>query len=240
MVTMAAGEELVRASDGLALARCGGLSMRLSKPGLAALGAGSTHTAATTKGIFVAAEEALRGAQSQGRACGGGQARATRSCRGRRGAAPRTRHSGGAVAGWGEDRRRPRPTWRHSRLTTWGRSELESALSVVFVAVHGGRAAEARMAERARDYSLVYDVVALAPSFGRTRGVLRAAAGYSLVWPASRTRASLAEARVAAAKARRAWRASETSLELLRVDYERLRDFTKDMEELREELVARA
>eukprot|EP01050_Picozoa_sp_SAG11_P055471 SAG11_NODE_33907_length_274_cov_6.874286_1_plen_25_part_01 len=25
------------------------------------------------------------------------------------------------------------------------------------------------MAERARDYSLVYDVVALAPSFGRTR-----------------------------------------------------------------------
>eukprot|EP01050_Picozoa_sp_SAG11_P012742 SAG11_NODE_1438_length_4908_cov_22.894157_1_plen_208_part_10 len=40
------------------------------------------------------------------------------------------------------------------------------------------------MAERARDYSLVYDVVALAPSFGRTRGVLRGAAGYRLVWPA--------------------------------------------------------
>eukprot|EP01050_Picozoa_sp_SAG11_P012873 SAG11_NODE_1462_length_4866_cov_4.910216_1_plen_144_part_10 len=94
------------------------------------------------------------------------------------------------------------------------------------------------MAERAKDYSLVYDVVALAPSFGRTRGVLRGAAGYSLVWPACRTRASLAEARVAEAKARRAWRASETSLELLRVDCERLRGFTKVMEELRA-LVAR-
>eukprot|EP01050_Picozoa_sp_SAG11_P012874 SAG11_NODE_1462_length_4866_cov_4.910216_2_plen_69_part_00 len=62
MVTMAAGEELLRASDGLAPARCGGHLMSLSKPGLAAPGAGSAHTAATTKGIFVAAGEALSGA----------------------------------------------------------------------------------------------------------------------------------------------------------------------------------
>ena len=89
------------------------------------------------------------------------------------------------------------------------------------------------MAERARDYSLVYDVVALAPSFGRTRGTLRGVAGYKLEWPASRTRASLVDARVAEAEARRAWRASESSLELLRVDCERLGRFVKDVEELR-------
>eukprot|EP01050_Picozoa_sp_SAG11_P001591 SAG11_NODE_70_length_18450_cov_14.704975_12_plen_173_part_00 len=95
----------------------------------------------------------------------------------------------------------------------------------------------ARMAKRAEDYSLVHDVVALAPSFGRTRGVLRGAAGYQLVWPASRTRASLADARVAEAKARRAWRASEALLELLRVDCERLQRFADDVEELRALLV---
>lgn len=93
------------------------------------------------------------------------------------------------------------------------------------------------MVARARDYSLVHDVVALAPSFGRTRGAIRGAAGYTLVWPASRTRASVVEARVAEVAARRAWKASELSLELLRVDCERLRRFADDMEELRVLLV---
>eukprot|EP01050_Picozoa_sp_SAG11_P067433 SAG11_NODE_48086_length_125_cov_117.692308_1_plen_41_part_11 len=34
------------------------------------------------------------------------------------------------------------------------------------------------------DYDLIYIVMRLAPSFGRTRGKLRGAAGYRLEWPA--------------------------------------------------------
>eukprot|EP01050_Picozoa_sp_SAG11_P012294 SAG11_NODE_1358_length_5120_cov_1.838080_2_plen_75_part_00 len=50
MMKMAAGEETLRASDGLALARCGGLLMSLSKPGLAAPGAGlGTNTTAAAE-----------------------------------------------------------------------------------------------------------------------------------------------------------------------------------------------
>eukprot|EP01050_Picozoa_sp_SAG11_P041348 SAG11_NODE_18483_length_489_cov_9.066667_1_plen_41_part_10 len=41
------------------------------------------------------------------------------------------------------------------------------------------------MMVRARvDYDLVYTVMRLAPSFGRTRGRLRGAAGYWVEWPA--------------------------------------------------------
>eukprot|EP01050_Picozoa_sp_SAG11_P037104 SAG11_NODE_14471_length_610_cov_7.457926_1_plen_55_part_10 len=47
------------------------------------------------------------------------------------------------------------------------------------------------------DYDLVYTVMRLAPSFDRTRGRLRGAAGYWVEWPACRTRASLADARAA-------------------------------------------
>jgi hypothetical protein len=225
------------ASDGLAPARCRGLLVSLSTSRLAALGAGPAHTAAATRRSFVAAGEALRvkgdARRGQGRACGGRHVRATESCGNNQGAAPMARNSGGAAAGWGAARRRPRSTWRHPRLIACGRGELEGVCLAASTALNRGRAAEVRMVERARDYSLVYDVVALAPSFGRTRGMLRGAAGYRLEWPASRTRASLADARVAEAEARRAWRASELSLELLRVDCERLRRFVNDVEELR-------
>eukprot|EP01050_Picozoa_sp_SAG11_P027383 SAG11_NODE_6911_length_1226_cov_2.850932_1_plen_94_part_00 len=80
------------------------------------------------------------------------------------------------------------------------------------------------MMVRARvEYDLVYTVMRLAPSFGRTRGRLWGAVGYQVEWPACRTRASLADARAAEAAARRAWRASELSMEALLLDYQRMR-----------------
>eukprot|EP01050_Picozoa_sp_SAG11_P027384 SAG11_NODE_6911_length_1226_cov_2.850932_2_plen_123_part_00 len=79
------------ASDGLAPARCGELVLSLLTPRLAAPGAGFTHTeAAATWRSFAAAGVALRDAQSQMRACDGGQARATRSAQAGCEAAPRT------------------------------------------------------------------------------------------------------------------------------------------------------
>eukprot|EP01050_Picozoa_sp_SAG11_P023985 SAG11_NODE_4984_length_1703_cov_2.989401_1_plen_113_part_10 len=100
------------ASDGLAPARCGGLLVSLSTPRLAALGAGPAHTAAAARRSFAAAGEALRArggaTQGQVRACGGRQVRTTESCGTRQGAALKARNSGGAAAGWGAVRRRPR------------------------------------------------------------------------------------------------------------------------------------
>jgi len=79
-------------------------------------------------------------------------------------------------------------------------------------------------------YDLIYVVMRLAPSFGRTRGKLRGAAGYRLEWPASRTRACLAEAEEAEETARCAWRASKRALRELWVECRRIRRCTTTAE----------
>jgi hypothetical protein len=206
--------------------------LSLLTPRLAAPGAGLTHTtAAATRRSFAAAGVALRDAQSQVRACDGGQARATRSAQAGCGVVPRTLVPGGATAARAAVRRKPRPAKRPPRFPAWSRRELEGAYTAALDARDGGRAAESRMTERARvDYGLVYTVMRLAPSFGRTRGRLRGAAGYQMEWPACRTRASLADARAAEAAARRAWGASELSMEALLLDYQRMRRCTAEVE----------
>ena len=173
---------------------------------------------------------ALRDAQSQVRAYDEGQARATRSAQAGCGVVPRTLVPGGVAAALAAARK-PRPAKRPPRFPAWSRRELEGAYTAALDAHDGGRAAEARMMVRARvDYDLVYTVMRLAPSFGRTRGRLRGAAGYWVEWPACRTRASLADARAAEAAARRAWGASELSMEALLLDYQRMRRCAVEVE----------
>jgi hypothetical protein len=81
-----------------------------------------------------------------------------------------------------------------------------------------------------QDYELVHIVARLAPSFGRTRGRLRGAAGSSLEWPASRMRASLVEAEEAEATARCAWRASEWTLGVMACECGQVQVYARDVQ----------
>eukprot|EP01050_Picozoa_sp_SAG11_P035527 SAG11_NODE_13070_length_670_cov_2.837413_1_plen_127_part_01 len=100
---MAAGAELLRASDGLAPARCGGLMVSLFIPRLAALGAGrGTNTTAAVEQEFTAAGAALRGAHERMGACRGRQALFEGSGSSAGGVAPGT-----LIPGVAADRRSP-------------------------------------------------------------------------------------------------------------------------------------
>eukprot|EP01050_Picozoa_sp_SAG11_P002854 SAG11_NODE_149_length_14661_cov_10.031658_7_plen_180_part_00 len=156
---MAAGAELLQASDGLAPAQCGGLLMSLSKPRLAAprAGLGANTTAAERKSA--AASEALCVAQSRMGACGGRQ-----KLIGRSGLRAGTLIPGGATA-----RRSPFYSRRcgYEVVRSAARATLAEAEAVV-----------GRMGVKyGVGYDLIYTTMRLAPSFGRTRGRLRGAAG---------------------------------------------------------------
>jgi len=202
------------ASGGLAPARCPGLIASLRSLRLAAPGAGQgKHTPAAARRSFAAASETLRAAQGRLRNCNGKQVRGRRSRTGAKGAAPRTLVSGGVSPDRGAARR-PRARREQPRYAQSG--AYEAALLAARAALDGAETAARRMAVQMQvDYDLIYIVMRLAPSFGRTRGKLRGAAGYRLEWPASRTRACLAEAEEAEETARCAWRASERSLRQL-------------------------
>eukprot|EP01050_Picozoa_sp_SAG11_P038763 SAG11_NODE_15978_length_560_cov_2.219089_1_plen_116_part_01 len=115
-------------------------------------------------------------AQSRLGACGGRQELIERSDLGAGCAAPGTLIPGGATA-----RRSP----RYSR-----RGGCEVVCSAARTALMEAEAAVGRMEVKyGVGYDLIYTTMRLAPSFGRTRGRLRGAAGHSLEWPACRTRA---------------------------------------------------
>eukprot|EP01050_Picozoa_sp_SAG11_P004125 SAG11_NODE_254_length_11587_cov_4.312913_16_plen_556_part_00 len=220
---MPAGEETLKASDGLAPARCGGLMMSLFTPRLAAPGAGrGTNTMAAADRAaeqkFAAAGEALRVEQSRMGACGGRQGLIAWSSSSAGYAAPGTLIPGGAAA-----RRSP----RHAR-----RGGCQVACSTARTALKEAEAAARRIeAKYEVDYDLIYTTMRLAPSFGRTRGQLRGAAGHSIEWPACRTRASLVEAEEAAVTAELAWRLSEQSLGVLYSKCAQVRRCVLDVEE---------
>jgi hypothetical protein len=196
------------ASGGLALARCPGLVMSLRPPCLAAPGAGQVAAQVAAEQKFVAAREALRVARCRARAhtrC----ARATWSRQSRACEAPRTLDLGGVALRRGAARRMRAPR-RSPRRAPAG--AYEAAHAAALTAMEGVESAACRAMVLEPDYELVHIVARLAPSFGRTRGQLRGAAGALIEWPASRTRASLVEAEEAEATARCAWRASEWSL----------------------------
>ena len=219
MGQMAAGEELLQASDGLAPARCGGLKVSLFTPRLAAPRAGrGTNTTAAVEQEFTAAGEALRGAQGRMGACGGRQVLFARSGLSAGGVAPRTLIPGGAA-----DRRSP---W-HAR-----RGGCEVARSAARATFLEADDAVGRMEVAFEEgYNLIYATMRLAPSFGRTRGRLRGAAGHTLEWPACRTRATLVEAEEAEATAELAWRMSERTLGDLHSECARVRRCALDVEE---------
>ena len=216
-MTLAAGEELLQASDGLAPARCGGLLMSLSKPRLAAPGAGLGANTAAAERKSAAASEALCVAQSRMGACGGRQELIGRSGLRAGCAAPGTLIPGGATA-----RRSPCYSWRcgYEVVRSAARATLAEAEAVV-----------GRMGVKyGVGYDLIYTTMRLAPSFGRTRGRLRGAAGHSLEWPACRTRASLVEAEETAETAEFAWRLSELTLRDLHSECARVRRCALDVE----------
>ena len=161
MAGMEAEEATLRASDGLAPARCGGLRMSLFAPCLAARGAGSrTNTTAAAEQMSAAAGEALHVVQSRMGACGGRQVPITRSSPSAGGAAPGTLVPGGVAA-----RRSP----RHTR-----RGGCEVACSAARAALQEVEAVVRRMEVQYEvGYDLIYITTRLAPSFGRTRGQLR-------------------------------------------------------------------
>ena len=213
------------ASDGLAPARCSTLrALRLAATGAELAGDG---TPAAAKRKFAAAGEALREARSRQCARNGKRARGTRGRRGRRCAASGTLDLGGAASRRGV--RRPR--WRPPRYAQ--RCEYEAAHRTALTAFQEVAAAARHIVAQARsDYDLVYKVVGLAPSFGRTRGKVRGAGGSMLEWRAARTRASLAEAEEAAGNACVAWRASEQALRCLWSEYRRMRRRVQDAQDV--------
>lgn len=143
--------------------------------------------------------------------------------------APRTLVPGGATPGWGVARWRLRAS--REPPTYVPRWAYEGVHNAVWSAQEGAATAERRMVAQAEvDYDLVYAVMRLAPSFGRTRGKLRGAAGHMVEWPACRTRASLAAAEEAEETARCAWRASEQSMRELWAECERIRRCTEAAE----------
>jgi hypothetical protein len=210
-------------SDGLAPARCP-RALRL-----AATGAGLVEddTPAAARRKFAAAGEALREARSRQCARNGKRARGTRGRGGRRCAAPGTLDPGGVASRRGA--RRPR--WRPPRYAP--RGEYEAAHRAALTAFREVAAAARCITAQARsDYDLVYKVMDLAPSFGRTRGKVRGAGGSTLEWRAARTRASLAEAEEAAGIACGAWRASEQALRCLWSQYRRMRRRVQDAQDV--------
>eukprot|EP01050_Picozoa_sp_SAG11_P017738 SAG11_NODE_2591_length_3188_cov_40.194238_1_plen_544_part_00 len=219
------------ASGGLALARCPGLIASLRPPRLAAPGAGQgEHTTAAARRSFAAASATLRVMMAQGwlRTCNGKQVRGTRSSISARGAAPRTLTQGGAALGRGVARW---PRARRVQPYYAPRGAYEAAHLAARAAYDGVETAARRMSTMMTvKYDLIYVVMRLAPSFGRTRGKLRGAAGYRLEWPASRTRACLAEAEEAEETARCAWRASKRALRELWVECRRIRRCTTTAE----------
>jgi hypothetical protein len=224
---------MVEASGGLAPARCPGLLVSLRSPRLAAPGAGLVDdtTAAATRRV-AAAGEVLREAQDRARARDGGRVRATWSRAGQQCVAPGTLVPGGVASRWGHRQCARRRRTRRRPPTYSRRSEYEGAHNLAWSAFEGVAAVARRMAAQIQvDYDLVYVVMRLAPSFGRTRGTLRGAGGYRLEWPASRTRASLARAEEAAEAAHCALRLSELSLRQLWSERERMRRCAKAAEE---------
>eukprot|EP01050_Picozoa_sp_SAG11_P008988 SAG11_NODE_820_length_7014_cov_7.427187_2_plen_271_part_00 len=198
------------ASGGLAPARCPGLITRLRSPCLAASGAGKGAVQGAAERKFAAAREALRAAKCRARAHAG-CARAEWSRQNSKCEASRTLDLGGVALRRGATWRLRAPR-RPSRFAP--ACAYESAYSAAQSALDRVEAAASRALMLEPDYELVHIVAILAPTFGRTRGQLRGAAGSSIEWPACRTRASLVEAEEAEATARCAWRASESSSNL--------------------------
>eukprot|EP01050_Picozoa_sp_SAG11_P024440 SAG11_NODE_5199_length_1632_cov_47.477495_2_plen_494_part_01 len=224
---------MAEASGGLAPARCPGLVMSLRSPRLAALGAGLVDdtTAAAARRV-AAAGEVLRAAQDRARARGGWRVRATWSRTDQQCVASGTLVPGGAASGRGHRQCARRRRTRRRPPKYAQRSAYEGAHRLAWKAFEGVAAVARRMARQFQvDYDLVYLVMRLAPSFGRTRGILRGAGGYRLEWPASRTRASLAQAEEAAEAAHHALRMSELSLRQLGLEHERMRRYAKAAEE---------
>ena len=213
------------ASGGLAPARCPGLIASLRPPRLAAPGAGHDVTPATAEQKFVVAREALRVARCRARTHGAG-VRAAWSRTGGECAAPGTLHLGGVVLRRGAPRRCA--TRRPPRCAPDG--AYEAAHAAACSANDGVEAAARRAMMMDQDYELVHIVARLAPSFGRTRGRLRGAAGSSLEWPASRMRVSLVEAEEAEATARCAWRASEWSLGMMACECGQVQVYARDVQ----------
>jgi hypothetical protein len=213
------------ASCGLAPTRCPGLIASLRSPRLAAPGAGHDVTPATAEQKFVVAREALRVARCRARTHGAG-VRAAWSRTGGECAAPGTLHLGGVVLRRGAPRRCA--ARRSPRRAPDG--AYEAAHTAACSAIDGVEAAVRRAMMMDQDYELVHIVARLAPSFGRTRGRLRGAAGSSLEWPASRVRASLVEAEEAEATAHCAWRASEWSLGVLACECGQVHVYARDVQ----------
>jgi hypothetical protein len=213
------------ASGGLALARCPGLIASLRPPRLAAPGAGHDVTPATAEQKFAVAREALRVARCRARTHRA-DVRAAWSRTGGECAAPGTLHLGGVVFRRGAPRRCA--ARRPPRRAPDG--AYEAAHVAARSANDGVEAAARRAMMMDQDYELVHIVARLAPSFGRTRGRLRGAAGSSLEWPASRMRASLVEAEEAEATARCAWRASEWSLGMMACECGQVQVYARDVQ----------
>jgi len=201
------------ASDGLAPARCEGLLTSLFAPRPAAPGAGQECTSAAVERSFADAVRGRHEMYGQVSDCGGRQARATWRGIDERGIALRTLAPGSVASVGGATRLRAvrRQPGRLPQLA--GVGGYEEVRRHVCAAFDGVDAATKRLTAVARDkYSLVYDVMHLAPNFGRSRGQLRGAAGGFLSLGAGRTRVNLAEAKIAVMSARCAWRASERVL----------------------------
>ena len=225
------GRSTMVASDGLAPARCEGFVKNLLALRPAARGAGQACTRAAAKGSIAAAGAALRA--EQGWVCDrdGRRKHTTRSKANETGVASGTLTPGGAAPKVREACRRAVRWASRGRLHFVTIGEYEGAHRQVCDAYVGAEAAIGRVTERAGvEYQLIYEVMRLAPNFGRSRGKLRGAAGGFIPLGAGRTRMSLAEAEVAAALARRAWRASEQALENLRVECERIGRYTATAE----------
>ena len=222
MAAVAGLEEMV-ASDGLAPARCGGLLTSLSASRPAALGAGQASASAAAKRSFAAAVRGRHAVCGRASDCDGGHELATWSGTDGQGIALRTLDSGSVATTL--KAACPRAAWQSTRglPRVAGLRDYEEVRKEVCDTFGGVEKAVRRlMAEAKSKYALVYDVVRLAPNFGRSRGRLRGAAGSSLLLGAGRTRMSLVEAKIALVSARCAWRSSERVLEGLMTECARI------------------
>jgi hypothetical protein len=215
-VEEAAEEKTEVASGGLAPARCPGLIMSLRTSRLAALGAGRGDAKrATTELKSAEARVALRVAQCHGRIHDERWTCPTRSRLSGGRAAPRTLTPGGVAGRRGTTgcRTRRQPP-RYAQIGAY-----EAAYEATRSAYEGVETTARCVRALDQDYHLIHATARLAPSFGRTRGWLRGAAGSEIEWPACRTRASLVEAERAEEAARCAWRASERSLGVMECEH---------------------